>query len=220
VSTTANFSRLFQQPDPFALTLLSAFLEVNGLEALEWEPETIRLEISEDFDVVASQLVMDKLQAGMALLTTDQFYSYFEAFEETVHALNDTTSDFTILRPPTPEEIAWAVVEAHLMDEPDQPLSVEFSNEIKQYVGQVLHDAGFYRPGEYLPFVSSLCLHDPESEHKRLRSEIKTLHEVKHQRVRIYVTQRFEQLRNQVKKYFPGRPLPDLEQLIRSDTFR
>ena len=220
MSSTASFSRLFRRPEPFALTLVSAFLTVNGLEALDWEPETIRREIKDDFDVEASQLVMDKIQAGMALLTTDQFYTYFESFEETIHALNDTEADFTIIRPPTPEEIAWGVVEAHLIDEPERSLTEEFSPEIKQYVGQVLHDAGLYRPSEFLPFAPILCTHDPAQEHKELKSEIETMHAVKQQRIRIFVASRFEKLRAEVREFFPGRPEPDLEQLLRSATFQ
>lgn len=218
-SSMASYSELFRQPESFTLPLLGAFLEANGLEALEWEPETIRLEIKADFGVDPTQLVMDKIQAGMALLTTDQFYTYFESFEETVNVLNDSEADFTILRPPTPEELAWAVVEAHLIDEPEEPLTKMFSPEIKQYVGQVLHDAGLYRPSEFLPFVKCLCDHDPEQEHAGLRDEIRTLHTVKQQRIRIYVVSRFDALKEQIRRFFPGKPTPDLESLLRSETF-
>jgi hypothetical protein len=210
-----DYPELFQRPESFTLPLITAFLETNGTEALEWEPETIHFEIGEDFGVTPSQLIMDKLQAAITLLTTDQVYRYMEPFEEVVHVLNDDEADFTIIRPPTPEEIAWAMIESVLIAEPENPLSEVLSNEVKFYIGQVFHDAGLYRTGEFLPFVPSICGHDPPTEHPAQKDEIEALHEIKHQRIRIYVAHRYGELEAQIAKYFPGQKLTPLDQVLR-----
>ena len=211
-----NYSGLFRVDDSFALSLITAFLAENGTEALQWEPETIRLEIRNDFGVDPSQVVMDKVQAAISLLTTDQFYTYWEPFEEIIHVLNDYEADFETMRPPTPEELAWGVIEAHLIDqedEPGRPLAFLFSPEVKAYVVAHLHRSGFYKSPETLQFVDMDAFGDPKETYPELKNDIEDLHQIKHLRVQAHVAEQYHKLNQELLQYF-GKGLSSLATII------
>ncbi len=212
-----NYSGLFRVDDSFALSLVTAFLAVNGTEALEWEPDTLRLEIQDDFGVDPSQTVMDKLQAGITLMTTDHFYTYWEPFEEIVHVLNDYQADFTVMRPPTPEEMGWAVVEAYLIDQESEtgsPMSGLFTPEVKAYVAAILHKQGYYKSPETLQFIDMSILHpNPEKDHPELEDDIRDMHEIKLLRVQMHVADQHRKLNQELQQYF-GKGIPDLKNLF------
>ena len=210
-----NYSGLFRVDESFTLSLITAFLDDNGVEALEWEPGTIRLEIREDYGVDPSQVIMDKIQAGISLLTTDMAYVYWEPFEEIVHVLNDYEADFESMRPPRPEELSWGVLESHLIEPPEgQKLSDLYSAEIKAYVATILKKNGFHTSPELLQFVdmSEWCC-DPSEEFPALRDDIADVQKVKALRVRAYIAERYGKLQQELKQYF-SRDLPELSLLL------
>jgi hypothetical protein len=159
---------------------------------------------------------MDKIQAGISLLTTDQFYTYWEPFEEMIHVFNDYEADFEVMRPPTPEELAWGVIETHLIDQEDEagkPLAFLFSPEVKAYITANLHKAGFFRSPEALQFVDMDAFGDPKADYPELKDEIEDLHKVKHLRVQAYVADQHRKLNQELLQYF-GKGLPSLEIIL------
>jgi hypothetical protein len=209
-----NYSGLFRTDDSFALSLITAFLEVNGTEALEWEPETLRLEVKADFGITPSQTVMDKLQAAITILTTDHEYSWWEPFEEITHVLNDYEANFEVMRPPTVEEIAWGVLESNLIDPSEEPLRKAYSGEIQAYISLILQKAGFYQSPESLQFINmdKWCC-DPTVEYPDLTDEIRDIQKVKMIRVRAYVADRYDKLSAEIRQYFT-KSLPEVNHLL------
>ena len=56
---------LWTSPQTFASVLLTVFLDRFGVEALDWEPATVALEIEEEFGVDLPQSVLDKLMTAI-----------------------------------------------------------------------------------------------------------------------------------------------------------
>ena len=83
-----QLATLLADPDSFALTLITIFVDTYGMEALAWAPETVRLEIIDDFQVDLPQENFDKLMAAMHLSQTDEFYVSLPTFIEICNVLN------------------------------------------------------------------------------------------------------------------------------------
>lgn len=128
--------------------LLVLIVDRYGLEALEWDPMALANQLVEDFDVSPPQITFDKLNAGVALLTTDRFYNDWEVFNSIANALNDDTVDFEILDMVTPEEAAWAITEASLLEDPDTRPA--FGEELRRFLGVMLKENGLIRPPDVL----------------------------------------------------------------------
>src|SRR5687768_5208130 len=74
--------------ETFATPLVVAMLDEYGTEFLTWSPRTIRMETEADFGIDWPQLNFDRLMAGVALLTTDAFYSSLPDFIDLCNILS------------------------------------------------------------------------------------------------------------------------------------
>ena len=54
--------------------LMLVVIDEYGTEALDWDPETIKMELEDDFHVELSSSTLDKICVGAQLLTTKKFY--------------------------------------------------------------------------------------------------------------------------------------------------
>ena len=77
-----------------AIALLSIVVQRYGVEAFDWQPEFLRDEIKNDFNVELSDLQSDKLQAAITILKTDLFETQWEVFKTVCHLLNNTPDLF------------------------------------------------------------------------------------------------------------------------------
>ena len=139
---------LWSSPDSFTTTLLTLCLDTYGIEATTWLPETLLLEIEEDFDVSLSQANFDRLMTGIRLLTTDEFYKSLPDFIEICNVLSGDTLDPTLWDPADAGECAWGITEALLLSPPDE--DEPFTDEIRRYLGQVLDAEGIITPPDVL----------------------------------------------------------------------
>lgn len=128
-------------------------LDNYGTDFLEWDPASVSISLSADFGIERpSQKVLDKINAFMTLLTTDQFFKTMEGFTSIAFPLNRkpmTMAPFEIL---SPRELSWAVAEASLMLSDDLKPEM-FSPEVARFVGVVLSEAGFLKAPEMLKFA-------------------------------------------------------------------
>jgi hypothetical protein len=76
----------------FVTTLLTVLLDVWGTEALEWTPETIKMELEDDFGIKLPPVILDRIMAGIIILTTDEFYQSLPDFIELTNVLNGHAS--------------------------------------------------------------------------------------------------------------------------------
>lgn len=145
-----SLAKVFQDSDSFATTLVAALLDTYGTEALEWHPETIYKEITEDFNVKMEPALFDRLMAGILLLTTDRFYRSVPDFIAICNVLSGATLDADSFDPADAAECAWGITEGLLLSPPDEEDENPFSQEIVGYVQAALQDEGIMVPPDIL----------------------------------------------------------------------
>lgn len=152
--------KLLLAEDGFATVLLTILTDLHGTEALSWSPETIRLELQEAFAIVElPKHTLDKIMAGIAVITTDYFFHDPARFIQLANILSGDDFDPTVFDPADSAECAWAITEAYLLnpwEEGEEP----FAPEIQAYVGHVLNEEGFVNT----PAILSFAMRDDLSE--------------------------------------------------------
>jgi len=189
----------FTDENTTAFILHTICLNKYGIECLDWEPETLWLEIYEDFHIDVEESNKDKIQASITLVKTNVFYEDFQAFEGIGKAFNGQDPDFVYITPLTPEECAWTVKEASLIDSTPE----EFSLEIKAYVREVLREHGciiappelsfsslgeFYKLDHYVPL--------------ELRKPVMAEQKIKLKKIQLYEQFKKDRIERDLKRYF------------------
>ena len=129
-------------------------LDNYGTEAFEWEPETIRMQLKDDFGAKIPLVNHDKLWSLIVALTTNQFQLSSDIFSQTCRSLNGDEAEFGVLSPIDPEDLAWGVAEITYNDPPDPNLgNDEFSHEVSRYAGLILYNNGILEPPKFLAFA-------------------------------------------------------------------
>lgn len=137
-------------PETFASVLLTLFLDRFGMEALDWDPATITLELEEEFDIKLPQLTLDKLQVAIQILTTDRFFKSVPDFVDFCNVLSGATYRPDMWDPADAEEVAWGITEALLISPPDESDQEPFVDEIRAYIGSALDAEGLINPPDIL----------------------------------------------------------------------
>ena len=133
-----------------AIALLALITHKYGSECYEWEPEILRAEIENDFNVTLSDLQSDKIQAAITVLTTQLFEEQWESFETCSHLLNNQEDSFEDFSPMEAEELASALAHARLIvDGYDDRLV--FSDEVRAYAGVIFFEYGMSNPPTIFP---------------------------------------------------------------------
>lgn len=136
--------------ETFASVLLTLFLDKFGIEALDWDPATITLEIEEEFDVELSQLALDKLLVAIQILTTDKFFKSLPDFVTFCNVMGGDTYRPDMWDPADAEEVAWGITEALLISPPDDDDPEPFTDEVRGYIGAVLDSEGIINAPDIL----------------------------------------------------------------------
>lgn len=76
---------------------------------LEWEPETLWVEIDREFGAQCSDTVKSKILALRVFKLTDKFFEDVHVFENTCLAVNDLPYDIDLLEPVAVEELEYAL---------------------------------------------------------------------------------------------------------------
>jgi hypothetical protein len=157
---------VFESEHTFASTMMIALTdELGNVQWFDWEPEALAAEIQDRFDAKIPQDNMDKIQALVLALTTNQFYVSLEAFIGICNSLGGDGADFQTFDPADVEEMCWAVTEVLLNDEPhEQPLNEVFSEEIRYYIGTEAAREGFKELPKPLTFAHLDSNYDKATE--------------------------------------------------------
>ncbi len=127
--------------------LIHVVTSTYGVEAYEWEPQILRNELEEKYQLEISDLQSDKIQAGITILTTNMYETDIRAFEVLTSLINHTAQEFEDFEPLGAEEIVVGITEAFsLRMEP-----LEYSDDVRVYTGKVFHDYGFHRAPDLMP---------------------------------------------------------------------
>jgi hypothetical protein len=189
----------FTDENSTAMLLHTLCLHKYGTDMLDWEPETLWLEIYEDFHVDVEESNKDKIQASIALVKTNAFYENFQAFEGIGKAFNGQSPDFEYITPLTPEECAWAVKEAHLIDSTPE----EFSEEIKAYIREVLREHGIFAAPPELAFCNLGEVY--KVDHfipLELKTPILKEQKIKLKKIQLYEQYQKDKIERGLKRYF------------------
>ena len=137
--------------DTYATPLMLMYVDLYGTEALSWAPETIRRELEEDFQLKLPKYTLDKIMAGIAVVTTNYFYKDVTKFVEICNILAGDDFQPDEFEPADTGEILLGITEALLLWPPDEDAEdTEFSPEIREYIRQVMRNDGIYKPFDVL----------------------------------------------------------------------
>ena len=139
---------LLTSRDTYTTTLLTLVVDQYGTECFRWSPETLVMELEEDFNIKLPSFISDRLQTGIAVMTTDDFYQNLPDFIQFCNVLSGDLYDPVNWDPANAEEIAWGITEALLLSPPEE--ANPFSEEITAYIGSVLDQEGIISPPDVL----------------------------------------------------------------------
>ena len=126
------FRERFIPPDVYRRILFGKY----GGSWLEWDPQTLWMELEEDFLVQVSDEVRDKINALRTLLTTRDFWDDFAVFEKIVIAFNDRYVNTEHIQVCLPEELGYGLTVVNSV------VVHPFSREIKVYIQGCCREAG------------------------------------------------------------------------------
>lgn len=137
-----------RSPEAFATPLLLLVLDRLGPECLGWHPETLRMEIRDEFGVEPSEGNFDRIMTAIAVVTTDVFFKNLPRFIHLANVLAGGEFQPDSFEPADASECAWAVTEALILDPPEE--KDPFSDDIRRYLGIVLRNEGIISPPDIL----------------------------------------------------------------------
>jgi hypothetical protein len=147
---THPFNKHWMDPKSFGFTLLTMYIDTYGTEGVNWMPETIEIELRDDFGIDLSADNFDRLMTAISLLTSNSFFVSLPDFIRTCVTLSDFHVAQNTMILPDADDIAWGVSESLLIspspDDDDNP----FSKEITAFIGQVLDSEGILNPPDVL----------------------------------------------------------------------
>lgn len=152
---------VFKDESAPAIALLSCVVNNYGGESFSWEPEILRAEIEQDFNISISDLQSDKIQAEITTIATDAFQNQWEVFEKVCHIFNGVPDEHDTANPLEAEEIAQALADYYLLTYEEDPAAdsqgelfgdpTVFSDEIRAYCGRVFYDYGCHSAPSIFP---------------------------------------------------------------------
>lgn len=134
--------------ETFATVLITIVLDLYGTEALEWSPDTLVMEIHDDFALDLPRSCLDKIMCSIGLLTTNDFYKRLPVFMEYCNVLAGDDFRPETVEPPDAVECGWGIVEGLLLSPPDE--DEPFTEEIRYFIGKVLAAEGITDPPDVL----------------------------------------------------------------------
>jgi len=141
---------LLQDNHTFATTLLAILLDTFGLEAVEWSPQTVVMEIRDEFGVNLPNVLLDRLMVAVELLTSNSFYKSLPDFIEFCNILSGNHSTLGQFAPADVADVGWGLTEAMLIMPPDEDDKQPFTPEIIGYIEETLKDEGILDPPDIL----------------------------------------------------------------------
>lgn len=138
---TEKLKDLFENDETFATTLAAVVFDEFGTEAVEWDPDTVRLELRKMLNADVPQVNIDKLFTIFTILASNQFQQDPIAFNACCQAMSNDESSFNLFNPVSCETAAWGLAEATLND-PQNMEENDFSLDVKAYIGVLLDVRG------------------------------------------------------------------------------
>lgn len=148
---------IFQDPDTFASIVILYLVDQYTVDVLDWDLETIAMEVKDDFGTEINPAVLDKIAVGQLLLNTNMFHQSLPDFINFCNVMNNESGLKEAWSPADSYEMAWAVAEEKLLVNEED----EFNSEILAYMTTVLRDEGVVTPPDSLSFIPAEELAGP-----------------------------------------------------------
>lgn len=136
------YRKALQEKNLLATPMVIGLLDIYGMEVLEWLPETLCMEIQDDFQVPLQEPLLSRVLTGFAILTTDDFYKSLPDFVMHCNILSGDSFNPDMWDPADAGECAWGITEAMLLSPPEEDDEEPFAPEIVAYIGAVLDSEG------------------------------------------------------------------------------
>lgn len=137
--------RALRDVETYTTVLLAILLEHYGSESMGWTPETIFMELYEDFGVDLPKQNKDQIVVGLNLVTSDDFYKRLPFFIQSCNVLSGSEL-VPYFDKADAGECAWGVTEAAMIWPSDKEDQHPFSEEIVAYIQYILRDEGVAKP--------------------------------------------------------------------------
>jgi hypothetical protein len=145
---------LYLSGEGFGAALLVAALDDFTTEFLEWEPETIEMELRERYGATPSRGTLDRLGAARGLLSSNIFYKDMASFNIVCRCLNFRSMLPGNFVPADLHDIMWGVTEADILLGGTDGGDTEFAPSLRLYVGKLLEEQGILDPPRLLRFAA------------------------------------------------------------------
>jgi len=120
------------------------------------------MEVFDDYGIEIPDTNLDKVMAGISIITSDDFYKRLPVFIQLCNVLADDEFDPSSFDPADPEEIAWGITEALLLSPPEEGDDEPFSDEIRYYIGHIMSENGIVDPPDVLRIaMQDVPMEDP-----------------------------------------------------------
>jgi hypothetical protein len=129
------------------VALLKVITEEYGSDCYEWEPLILKAELQRDFKCEISDLQSDKIQAGIVVLTTNQYETDIRVFESVNYLFNNQHDSLDEFNPLEPEELIVGLTEAYLI----RGEELKFSPSVRVYAGYLFQEYGMHKPPTLFP---------------------------------------------------------------------
>lgn len=134
---------LLMSPEICATVVIVILLDEFSTEMLDWEPETLTLELASTYRIQPTQLLRDKTWAAATVLTTEQPFYTIEAFNAVSNPFNNEETNFDLMDIPDAAEAAWCLSEMKIL------LGTEYRDslvqpELKSYFRLLLDEEGIF----------------------------------------------------------------------------
>ena len=152
-----------RDPALFCSSVLLLLIDNFGAEVVNWEPESIHMEVEDVFKVEGTRLLADKINASTALLASDLYHKSLEAFTSINSVFNFKTVSSVDFNYNSTDDIMWGLTEARLLEGPEIFDKAGFSHDIAGYTANLLSSEGLTKP----PRIMSFAEYDPNELDRR-----------------------------------------------------
>ena len=167
---------MLTSPDTCGSTLAVIVIDHYDSEGFSWEPEVLRAELQDDFNVELHPLVVDKLGAVGTVLTSDAPLRDVVAFNMVCEAMSSDPVEEGVFDMADPDQMVVGLLEIVFMLGTE--VLQEFSEDVRRYMGFVLSRNGFSTVPEVLAIA--IMPSNTEAAIKDLASSAPELAAAKH----------------------------------------
>jgi len=140
IDTGVTLRNVFSHPEAHPILLDLLLAKQYGQDWLGWEPETLEHFVPLDFKVKEiSGLAMSKLMACKTLHMVDTYWKQWEVFNWCTMPFNNLYPDFEVMQVPT---VAQCLISVDIAERIRN--DVEWSEEVKRYIGTVYRHDGIF----------------------------------------------------------------------------